>query len=127
MKNLLKYIIPILFIMALLGANSKPDAPSGQSSSPVSIVEEVSSPESFNPSAADCVFAVSRIPSPCTVRLQGSDRRTDYTHRYIFRALKCGRAFNISVTHLIPRIFVLANTPVTKHTHKLVFLGRLII
>lgn len=125
MKKWLKYLIPILVIVASLGATCKYNISSQDTLSCFFPTEEVDLLESS--SSIDSSFGLQSFSSPRPVRIQGNNKRIDSKQKQTFKYIQPWKSFNISVIHHIPSNTILKNTTIIEYAHKLVFLGRLII
>lgn len=127
MRSLLKYIIPILFVVALSNVASEGDSSFSSAELRSLPTDEAIYLDSFTSSSDNCTFAEPQILSSVSTRSQVNDERPDNAHRHTSKFVKSGKACNISVIHRIQKSVVLVSTAIPEHAHKLVFLGRLII
>lgn len=127
MRSLLKYIIPILFVVALSNVASEGDSSFSSANLRSLPAYEAIYLDSFTSSSDNCTFAEPQILSSVSTRSQVNDERPDNAHRHTSKFVKSGKACNISIIHLIQKSVVLVSTAIPEHAHKLVFLGRLII
>lgn len=123
MKKWLKYLIPILVVVASLNVTCKYNTSSQDASSCFFPTEEVALLEKLP--SIDSSFSLQTFSTPRPVRVQGNNKRID--SRQPFKYIQPWKAFNISVIHHIPLCSILKNTAMVEYVQKLVFLGRLII
>lgn len=126
MKNLLKYLIPVLVIATFFSAAGRSGSSSQGISSGAFSTEDLAFAESLSSPASD--FSVPIQISSGTLQLQNCARRTVNVHtRPLLEVIKSGKAHNISVAYSVQRKSVIINTSIVEHSHKLVCLGKLII
>lgn len=127
MKNLLKYMIPIVMIAVLscvagrLESSSHQDALSNTVSFKNPAFSELLSSSDPDSSIPRQIIADTNNPQP-------NARKTENTHARPFVELaKSGKAHNLPVVCSVQRKSVTINTSIVEHSHKLVCLGKLVI
>lgn len=126
MKNLLKYLIPILMVAAFSCVAGRSDSSSLETRHCTGTIEDYASAASL--SKPDYDLSIPRQIASSTTNLQGNARRIVNTHaRTLFQIVKSGKALNAAVVYSVQRNSVIVNASVVEHAHKLVLLGKLII
>lgn len=126
MKDLLKYLIPILVIAAFSYVAGWSDTASQTIQSSDLSTEGLSFTSPF--STPDSDLNSPRLITTGTTHLQRHIRRTVNIHsRSLLEIVKSGKASNSSVIYSAQRKSLLTNTSIADFPNKLVCLGRLII
>ena len=127
MRNLLKYLFPVLIIVAFCNVTGRHDAPVSDFSIPGSQIEESTLDTFITETGSD-------ISTPRNVSLSGVSRhntavrRSNNAHsRSHSEFIKSGKTLNSSIIYSFQRYSVIVSTSVVAHACKLVYLGRLII
>lgn len=126
MRNLLKYLIPIVMIVAFSNAAGGFDSSYQKSVSDCCPIETVEYSGFFSTPHSELGIP-EQISLSCPTSVHSNVRRTVGTHRLVLEFIKSGKALNISVLYSEQRHSVIVNTSVIEHAHKLVYLGKLII
>lgn len=126
MKNLLKYLLPIVMIVAFSNAAGGFESSSQRDASYSRPVENVEFSGAFSTPHSE-LGVPGQVSLSCPTRVHSGARRTVGAHRPVSEFLKSGKASNISVLYSAQRQSVIVNTSVIEHAHKLVYLGKLII
>lgn len=127
MKNLLRYIIPLLIFAALINAAGSGDSSSEQGIRHSDTMQSADFSGFLHSSDFD--LSVPRTVSlSSSFRVSGNARRTVNTHnRSHFEFLKSGKIYSASILYSFQRNSVILNTTLIEHSYKLVYLGKLII
>lgn len=127
MKRLLKYLIPVLVIAAFFDVAGSVESSLQNTSSDAFSLDGISLTDTFSANSSG-IAAPQTVSLSGSVRLHNNARRTVNAHsRSLFELAKSAKAFNASVLHYFQRFSVVINTSVIEHSHKLVYLGKLII
>lgn len=125
MKNLLKYIL-LVFLMAVLdNAAGRFVISSDGTSSDDFLIEEIIFTDSFSSPQAE-------LKIPHQTQLSGSarqhcnSRRTTGIHKSLSEALRSGKSLNPALKSVRSNSIIIS-TAVIAHSHKLVYLGKLVI
>lgn len=126
MKNLLKYLIPLLVVVAFHNAASGfdiPSQPTGVSEVPV----ENSAFSVSLSSSGSSLNLPSQISFSSPIRVEESARRTDSHSRHNLVFVKAGKLINTGIKYFVQKTTCVVKTSLTQHSGKLIFLGKLII
>lgn len=127
MKNLHRFLIPVLFVAALFdaagwcGFSSKADSAESFKIEKLTFSDTVSTPDSS-------LSVPRQISSSGFSYLSGGARRTNNAHnRSHSEVVRSGKTFNVSVIYYLQKHSVVVSTSVVEHAKKLVFIGKLLI
>ena len=126
MKNLLKYLIPLLMIVAFHNAAGRFDVPSKSSAESNLPIENTALSVSFL-SGSSSLNLPSQITYSSPVRVEETARRTDSHSRQNFVFVKAGKLINTGIKYFVQKTTCVVKTSLTQHSGKLIFLGKLII
>ena len=125
MKNLLKYLLPFVAIVAFCGAASGFCASSDESDQSCLLPIETGVCQASFATSGSAVCVPAQVSLPSTVRAEESARRTENAHRSHFVFLKSGKITNSGIGHSVRQSGFVVSTAVTEHAHKLIYLGKL--
>ncbi|MBQ6689798.1 MAG: hypothetical protein IJN02_11290 [Bacteroidales bacterium] len=126
MRNLLKYILPIVIAVAFSNATGGFESSSRTAVSYSGTIKNVKFSE-FISTPYSQLDIPRQVSLSFPIRVQSCARRPVSVHRPVFEFVKSGKALNTSVLYSVQRQSVILNTSVIEHAHKLVYLGKLII
>ncbi|MBR5825243.1 MAG: hypothetical protein IKY67_14015 [Paludibacteraceae bacterium] len=126
MRKFIKYLIAIIFAVALMDGSIKSDSINIENSVGDLTTEFVTSHTDF--SIFDSAIHSSRQVSPIsTSHLQNSSQRANSSHRKNHTFIKAGKILNTSVINSIQNNSQTHYSCLTKPTHRLISFGKLII
>lgn len=126
MKNLLKYLILLLVVVAFHNAAGRFDVPSQHSDESNIPVESSTFSVSLS-SAGSSLNLPSQVSFSSPIRVEESARRTDSHSRQNFVFVKAGKLINIGIRYYIQKTACVVKTSLTQHSAKLIYLGKLLI
>ena len=127
MKNLLKYLIPLLVIVAFHNAAGRFDIPSSQYSDKSNIPVENSTFSVELSSVGSCLNLPRQISVSSPIRVEESARRIESYSRQSVVFVKAGKLINTGIRYSSQKMECVVKTSLTQHSSKLIFLGKLII
>lgn len=126
MKNLLKYLIPLLVIVAFHNAAGRFDIPSQYSDKSNTPVENSTFSVGLS-SVGSCLNLPRQISVSSPIRVEESARRIESYSRQSVVFVKAGKLINTGIRYSIQKMVCVVKTSLTQHSSKLIFLGKLII
>ena len=126
MKNFIKYLIPIIIAFAFIDGMGKSDSVDLENSIEDLTTEFVTEHVDF--SIFDSALHNSRqISSVGAPNIKSTSQRTNNAHKNNFTFVKAGKILNIGVINSIQNNSQTLYSYLTKHIHRLISIGKLII
>lgn len=127
MKNLLKYLLPFVAIVAFCGAASGFCASSDESEPSCLLPIETGVCQASFTTTGSAVCVPTQVSCTGSVRAEESARRTEHAHKSHFVFVKSGKIISSGIGHSVHKNGFVISTAVTEHAHKLIYLGKLIL
>lgn len=126
MKNLLKFLIAIIFTVVFIDGIDKSDSVI-LTNSVQEITTEVEAFYSDYSSSNLDIYIPRRVSSTNVLQLQNTPKRANTTHRHNFEFMKAGKVISLETSNFIQKKSQIIHSSFTKPVHRLISFGKLII
>lgn len=127
MKNLLKYLFPIIAALAFCHG-AKGGSSISQENIPADVRNELTATQNPGISAPEADFCLPRqVSSVNAPRLQNNCRRSETTHRQNITFIKSGKTINSCLSYIVQEQSIFHHSPLIRPSSRLLYLGQLII